>query len=387
MKRMIDSDSGLWRVTSVFTGAGCTFLGPVLPALNANWHLHDRQAGLLVSCLFFGSFSGTLLLSSKLRRTLLVGSWAACLGLLLFAGCLARDPGVAATAASLALMGFGLGQLMSSINLLTGSAEGSKRAAALAGIAAAFCVGAILSPVLTTVLIRSVPMAVRLALFAPLFLLPAFWSRGRELPGLRKAAAEVVPLGRGLRTWHPAWSCIAAFLAYGGVEACIGNWMPLFATRYQLGVLGRAQWIASLFWLGLSSGRIIMTKFLRVSREEEALRVSIVASAACLGWLVVAPSPVVLLATCVLVGICLGPVFPLLLSASIGYGLSERTLGLALAACGLGAAVFPSLLGLAAANWSLRAGMMVPIAGLCMLLVLRWRRTSNAGALNPVPQN
>jgi len=162
------------------------------------------------------------------------------------------------------------------------------------------------------------------------------------------------------------------FLIYGGVEACVGNWLPLFATRYRLSLSELTPWSTSVFWVGLSSGRFLMSRYFNSSRDEQILRISLFASSVCLVWLVVAPSPTVVLLACAIGGMCLGPIFPLILSSSIGYGLSERSLGLGLAACALGAAVFPALLGLAASGWSLRMGMLVPIGGLWLLLAMRW---------------
>jgi len=387
MTSRIGSESKLWRLTFVFAGVGSTFLGPLLPTLETIWRLRDHQAGLLVSCLFAGSFTGTMLLSPKLRGTLTAGSWAACMGLLLFAWCVSRNPGITVSGASLVLMGFGLGQLMSSINLLVGSSDESRRAANLAGIAAAFCIGAILSPGLATVFFKSFPIPMRLGASAFFFLLPVFWIRGRELPTPRRAVPELDRKNVGLGRWYPAWSCIFAFLIYGGVEVCVGNWLPLFATRYQLGVLGRAQWVTSVFWIGLSSGRFVMSRYFNASREGQVLRLSLIGSAACLIWLIAFPSPIVLLLACGVEGACLGPIFPLILSSTIGYGLSARNLGIALAACGLGAAIFPALLGLAASGWSLRAGMLVPICGLCVLLLRQWQPSSKASPLTPVSEN
>jgi MFS transporter, FHS family, glucose/mannose:H+ symporter len=387
MTSTVGSESKLWRMTFVFAGVGSTFLGPLLPTLEMTWRLRDHQAGFLVSCLFAGSFTGTMLLSPMLRRTLTIGSWSACIGLLLFAWCVARNPGITVAAGSLALMGFGLGQLMSSINLLVGSGDERKRAANLAGIAAAFCIGAILSPALAAVSFNIWPTPIRFGVFALFFLLPILWIRGRELPASRRATTMVDRQSVGLRQWNPAWRCIFVFLIYGGVEACVGNWLPLFATRYQLGVIGRAQWITSVFWIGLGSGRFVMSRYFNASSEERVLRISLVGSAACLIWLIVFPSPIVLLLACAAEGVCLGPIFPLILSSAIGYGLSARNLGIALAACGLGAAVFPVLFGLAASGWSLRTGMLVPICGLCLLLLLQWHSSLKTLPFNPVPQN
>ena len=382
MRMMIDSSSWIWPISFVFAGAGSTFLGPFLPRLATSWRLLDHQAGFLVSSLFLGSFTGTLLLSPKLRRTVFVGSLSACIGLLLFAVCVERNLGILVAVASITVMGFGLGQLMSSINLLVGSAEGGRRARRLAWIAAAFCLGAILSPVLTTVVIRGLSVSARLALFAPLFLLPLLWASRRELSDPR-SSVETHTQGLGPQAWHTAWRCIVLFLIYGGVEASVVSWMPMVAARYQLGTLGKAQWITSIFWMSLSASRMVMALLQQASREVDTLRASTIGAALSLVWLIAAPSPVALILTCMIAGVCLGPIFPLLLSSSIGYGLSERALGMALAACGLGAAVFPSILGIVASAGSLRGAMMVPIVGLCLLLILRWWPQRNTITLNP----
>ena len=378
MKQFSASSPWIWRLTSVFTGAGCTFLGPFLPALHVMWQWQDRQIAALVSFLFLGSFTGTLSLSSNLRRTLFVGSWTACLGLLLFAFCVARGIGFPMTVASLLLLGFGLGQLMSSINLLVGTVDEHQRAGALAGIAASFCVGAILAPILTTVLVHRVSAPMRLAIMAPGFLLPFLWPRNRHLPKYQNAVEIRRQPQQDLIFGWLAWGCIASFFIYGGVEACVANWMPLFATRYRLDVLGRAQWMTSLFWIGLSSGRIVLMKFSKISRVDGVLRASVLCSGLCLAWLLVEPTSTVLLCSCLIEGVCLGPIFPLLLSQSIGQGLSGRILSAALAACGLGATIFPYLLGVAATSWALRVGMILPLAGLCVLLVLGWHRSSTS---------
>lgn len=370
MKRVIDSGSAIWRTTFVFAGAGSTFLGPFMPRLASTWHLRDHQAGFLISCFFLGSFTGTLMLSRRLEKTLKVGAWTGFLGLLFFSCCVGRASGFAAGLVALTAMGFGLGQLMSSINLLVGRGEESKRARSLAGISAAWCLGAVLSPALTTVLITSVPITVRLALCSPLFLWPILWTRGCELS--TGAASDTAQPQRGSSSGWLTVSCISViiFLLYGGIEASIAGWTPLFATRYRLDTLGDAQWIASSFWIGLSAGRIVMASFLKRSRKGEVLWISIAASTGCLLWLAVGNSPLTLLVACTISGIFLGPVFPLLLDFAIGSGLSTRSLGAALAACGLGAAVFPSLVGIVSTGWSLRAGMFVPLVGLTALLAM-----------------
>lgn len=234
-----------------FTGVGSTMLGAFLPGLLVHWQIHDHQGGMLVASLFLGSFAGTLSISEHLDRCLRRGSFAATLGCIGFAWATHLAHGFVPCLFALLIMGFGMGQLMSSLNLLVGAAPAATRAHQLANLSAAWCVGAMLSPCLSTVLLKSVSAPLRLGLFAPMFLLPV-WA----LPDNQFAPS------------HPSridWAALFSdgvvlgpivFLIYGGIEASLSAWMPAFATRYSGGPLAATQWILSLFWFGLILGRI-----------------------------------------------------------------------------------------------------------------------------------
>jgi fucose permease len=163
-----------------------------------------------------------------------------------------------------------------------------------------------------------------------------------------------------------------AFLIYGGIEASIGAWVPVFATRYSAGPLAATQWILSLFWIGLIVGRVLMAKFVSPASEELLLRTAMFASLICLLWLLAAPSFTQIATAAAAMGICLSPLFPLLLSTALSGGYSNRTMGVMLACCALGSALFPWLLGILSSAFSLRTGMMVPIAALISLVLFRW---------------
>jgi MFS transporter, FHS family, glucose/mannose:H+ symporter len=365
----IEATSPVWRWIMAFTGVGSTALGPLLPHLFGQWHLHDRQAGLLVGCLFLGSFAGTLTMSQHLRQCLRRGAWLTASGCLLFAWSTRRADGFATGMLALVLMGFGLGHLMSSLNLLVGAAPASVRARQLANLSAAWCIGAVLSPCLSTVLLVGISPAVRLGLFAPLYLLPLFVE-----PVEPSSASQALPRQPASHARLPAGAllCILAFLIYGGIEASIGAWVPVFATRYSAGPLAATQWILSLFWIGLIVGRVLMAKFVSPASEELLLRTAMFASLICLLWLLAAPSFTQIATAAAAMGICLSPLFPLLLSTALSGGYSNRTMGVMLACCALGSALFPWLLGILSSAFSLRTGMMVPIAALISLVLFRW---------------
>jgi hypothetical protein len=113
MKTEIRTGSSLWWITFSFTGAGTAFLGSYLPYIAGLWRLHDHQSGALVACFFIGSFTGTMLLSRRLRFNLSLGSWLGCLGFLAFAQSARFASGFRVAAPALVIIGFGLGQLMS----------------------------------------------------------------------------------------------------------------------------------------------------------------------------------------------------------------------------------------------------------------------------------
>lgn len=354
-----------------FTGIGSTMLGPFLPRLSSLWRLHDHQAGMLVSCLFLGSFSGTIFLSRRLERSLQRGAWTACLGCLLFAWSAQRDSGFVCGGLALIILGFGMGQLMSSLNLLVGAAPERERYAELANLGAAWCIGAVLSPCLTTVVFIWVSSSLRLGLFAPLYLLPLLGASGSLSAQPHVTKREGVERGMGELERKLAFLCMVIFLLYGGIEASVGGWLPLFATRYCRDSLAVAQWIVSLFWLGLIVGRVLTAKFVSYEREPSVLRTAISSSAFCLLWFYLFPSSLGLSIGSYVLGMCLSPIFPLLLSATIACGFTTRVMGLVLAACALGAAVLPLLLGILSSLSSLRTGMLLPLLGLFLLLLLR----------------
>jgi FHS family glucose/mannose:H+ symporter-like MFS transporter len=328
---------------------------------------------MLVTCLFLGSFSGTLALSNNLDRCLRRGTICATSGCLGFAWATHLTTGFRPALTALLVLGFGMGQLMSSINLVVGAAAEEIRSNQLANLGAAWCTGAVLSPLLSTILVQSVSPSLRLALLAPLFLLPL------AAPRSHPSAPTQLPSRMQSSAWlaNGALLCTLIFLVYGGIEASISAWMPSFATRQSAGHAAAAQWTLSLFWLGLIVGRTLVGALVAPQSEALVVRFATLASVACLLWLIFAPTFAQVLACCVVTGICIAPLFPLLLSAALSRGYSNRTMGLMLACCALGSAVFPYLLGLVSDFSSLRVGMVLPIAGFCFLLTFRLKSHRN----------
>lgn len=365
MTRNLRRPALVWLFTMAFTGIGSTMLGSFLPQLLIEWQITDQQAGMLIAALFLGSFTGTLSMAQELGHCVRRGSWTAAIGCAGFA--IATEFARAFPLAVLALlvMGFGLGQLMSSINLLVGKTPAENRSSALAIVGAFWCAGAVLSPSVSTVLLKGFSPGSRLLVLAILFLLP--------LTGLSRASAvsssPAPAIDTGPRLGALSFTCM--FIIYGGIEASASAWIPLFATRYAAGRIATSQWLLSLFWSGLIAGRLLLSAFVAPSREQVLFRVSVVASALSLAMVLSSHAFVHIAIASAALGICLSPLFPLLLSMALSRGYSHRTMGMMLAACALGSGLLPLLLGIVSNSFSLRAGMYLPVAGLLVLISLQ----------------
>src|ERR1700686_1641969 len=98
----------------VLAGLGTALLGPILPVLARQWAMQDSQSGLLMMAKFCGAFLGGVGVSGRLRRSLLLGVSAGTVGV----GGVALAPTMSIGCIGLFVGGFGLGQMITSINIL-----------------------------------------------------------------------------------------------------------------------------------------------------------------------------------------------------------------------------------------------------------------------------
>lgn len=367
MTRNFQAPAVVWLLTMAFTGIGSAMLGSFLPQLLIEWRITDQQAGMLVAALFLGSFAGTLTMAQELGRCVRRGSWAAAIGCAGFAITTEFSRAFPFAVLALLVMGFGLGQLMSSINLLVGKTPAENRSSALAMVGAFWCAGAVLSPSVSTVLVKGFTPGSRLLVLAILFLLP--------LTGLSRADTVTCAVAAEIdgRSSLGAFSFASMFLIYGGIEASASAWIPLFATRYAAGQIATSQWLLSLFWSGLIAGRLLLSTFIVPDKEQVLFRLSILASVLSLAMVLASHAFVHIAIASAALGICLSPLFPLLLSMTLTRGYSHRTMGMMLAGCALGSGLLPLLLGIVSNSLSLRSGMYLPVAGLLILISLQER--------------
>src|SRR5260370_29811050 len=123
---------------------GTAVLGSILTVLDRQWGMLDSQSGLLMMAKLCGAFLGGVIVSGKLRWSLLAGMMAGAVGF----GGFAVAPSMSVGCVCLFVGGFGLGQIITSVNILAGRRFTAHRGSALSMLNFSFSLGAMLSALL-----------------------------------------------------------------------------------------------------------------------------------------------------------------------------------------------------------------------------------------------
>jgi fucose permease len=334
------------------TGVGAVLLGCILPRLSAEWHLRDKDAGLLLLVQFATAALGALLVRRNLWQAL------AC-GYALF------------SAGSISIF------LLQSRALPAFAAY--RKGAALAILNFSWSAGAVACPLLAAQFLRHARGSTAFGMLGlcvlPFALLP-FFADQRVLD----APAGLEPSLGALREIRAiSYFALLAFL-YVGMESAVGNWMSTFAIRAASWSFSGSSLAVSVFWAALLLGRLLTPAMLAILPERRLYRASVVATIAGISLLLAAHGPRTVLAGSVLTGLALAPMFPLIISLLMAEMGESRNAGWVFATAGLGGAVLSWLTGTVSTDTgSLRIGLLVPAgAALLMLVLIIWRRSNPA---------
>jgi MFS transporter, FHS family, glucose/mannose:H+ symporter len=356
----------------VTAGVATVMLGPLLPSLIQHWHIQDAQAGGLFTASFIGQLLGAWFATRNLRNSVLYGAAISA------AGCAAM-PWVSLGTAPVALfgIGLGLGAGLAAGNVIVGTVVPASRARLLALLNIAWSLGAIACPVLVQL---SAPHGVRL-----FFLLTAGGLTASSLfaialpltPPQTVVAAEPSQSPPSAQAMVSSLRLItllafaSALFLYIGVENALGGWLPSYAIRTNRSLHGSS--IAFFFWLAELIGRLLIAVFDMRNSEVAVYRASlallIFAEVVLCSNAHLTPTNMVLLA--ILCGLALAPLYPLIVSFMLARTGNHPRLGSLFACASLGGAVLPWLTGVFSTQFhGLRAGLIVPTVGACVLLLI-----------------
>ena len=350
----------------LLAGLGTVLLGPLLPFLSQAWNLTDSQSGLLLLAKFIGAFLGGATVPRRLRLALCSGTVLAFAGFTAFALSGSLLPGCV----SLFVSGLGLGQIIASTNILAGRRYLAHTGSALASLNFFWSLGAVITGLLVAALLPRFGLRGPLLWFAALFLVTGLG----DLAGARRAAAAAPPIraaaSRALPVPTIVFFAVLLFL-YGGLETCLTAWITTFTVRFSdLRLLGGQSGVV-LLWAALTAGRVLASVALRYWNERLVLGLGLLLSSVLIGVLGFSHRAGQLSVCCILIGLGLAPFFPAIFALLMQLKPSARVAGFILAVSGLGAALFPWLMGvLSTSTGSLRIAMSVPWTLAVVLLLL-----------------
>jgi len=355
-----------WLATDfLLAGLGTVLLGPLLPSVAHAWQLTDAQSGLLLLTKFAGAFLGGITVPRRSGLGIFVGSMLAFVGFGAFALAHSLLPGCIA----LLVSGIGLGQIIASTNILAGRRYRSHTGSALASLNFFWSLGAVITGVLVAAFIPRYGLHNPLLYLAALYLLSGVGGLLRRSNSAVEGKGESEPV-RSLAAGSIALFALLLFL-YGGLETCLTGWITTFTLRFSdLRLLGGQSGVV-LLWASLTGGRALASIALRRASELAVLRAGLVLTSAVIAVLGWAHHGWMLSCCCILLGLGVAPFFPATFALLMRKQPPARTAGFILAVSGLGAALFPWMMGvLSTQTGSLRMAMVVPWALAVLLLVL-----------------
>jgi fucose permease len=345
------------------TGAGTVMLGALLPVLSERWGMRDATAGVLFFLQFAGSASGAILSGSNRVRSLTAGY-----ALLVVSSCALALSGSSVPFAFYFFYGLGLGLAMTSTSLLISDRAGDQQAPRLQGLNFVWSAGATAGPMLFVPFLRRGGIQSIFFVMMSLFLLLLAWVVFRERrqparsPVLKSQSPISAPIG------HLLPLLVLAACAVG-IETSLSGWLTTYSHRSGLGSMAGAALATSLLWFGGMFSRLAFsTRLLARIGRRATLHASVWGVVASAAVLIAAPYPAVILTVAAIAGLCIGPLYPLLLS----FLLERSARGWIFAVAGIGAAFFPWLTGLLSSHFnSLRCGLIAPCAAALLMAFLR----------------
>ncbi|GAC1619429.1 MAG: hypothetical protein NVS4B7_11730 [Ktedonobacteraceae bacterium] len=186
---------------------------------------------------------------------------------------------------------------------------------------------------------------------------------------------------RGVFVQAALWFMALQMFLYVGAEVSFGDWITTAIRQGAAVSLVIAAPVATLFWLGLTVGRLLGAQVLRrgMLNEKRLLYISFIGGGA--AGLLVAAFPGILwlgFGASLLVGICFGPIFPsvmTLASHRFVHALNAVSSVLLFSAGASGIAI-PVMVGILIAHAGIGWGMAVP-ALLCLLITIPFALTTS----------
>jgi fucose permease len=354
-------------------GIMLTTLGAVLPSIIQRLGLDRTEAGSLLALMSLGILAGSLVFGPVVDRRGYKGMLAAAVVLIaLGLEGIAFAPSIALLAVSAIIIGFGGGLINGGTTALVADISAEGRAAGLAYLGVFFGIGAFGVPLVLGLLRERFGDAGVVAVIGALVALVLAYYAAVRFPEPKQ------PQGFPLRQAavllrDPVLVLLGIILFFeSGMEITVGGWTATYVNQ-ELGLSPeRALYLLSLYWLGMTGGRLVSGWLLkRVSTVAVLLSSLGVAFAGAL-ILIGARTTATAGAGTLLAGAGFAAVFPIILSY-VGdryERLSGTAFGVVLVMALMGGTTLPYVTGVLGDAFGLRPSLaIVPVGLVCVALI------------------
>ncbi len=204
---------------------------------------------------------------------------------------------------------------------------------------------------------------------AVVFFTTRSWWKGRKY---EDAVQETDPVSLTDTLKVPAaWLGMLIFLLYTGVELGTGLWSYTLLTESRGISPGTAGFVTGSYWGMFTLGRVLAGWYARKLSVGNLIYISIFLALAGVLLILCNIHNVLTVAGFVLTGLAIAPVFPGLVSDTgnrVGSEFEKHTIGMQIAAAGVGAAIIPSLAGVFARIFGLEVIPFFILTALILLL-------------------
>jgi fucose permease len=171
----------------------------------------------------------------------------------------------------------------------------------------------------------------------------------------KKLTDYKTPMGETLRQ-PQVWVSISLFFMYVGAEGALGTWIYTLLTESRGIDSTMAGFWAGSYWATFTVGRVIAGLFAKRAGVNLLVTGGLIGALIGASLLIWNPSEAINLLAVAVIGFSIAPIFPAMMSgtsARVGDHFAANTIGMQMAATGLGTAVIPSLMGIFARQVSL----------------------------------
>ncbi len=216
----------------------------------------------------------------------------------------------------------------------------------------------------------------------------AMWGQNNvisESQSEKKLTDYKTPIKETLRQ-PQVWLSLVLFFLYVGAESGLGTWTYTLLTESRGVETTLAGFFTGSYWFTFTIGRIVAGIITRKVGVNKLVLGGLVGALVGAGILIWNPSEIANVISVGIIGISIAPIFPAMMSGTrvrVGDHFAANTIGMQMAATGLGTVIIPSMMGVLARNISLEVipvCLLVVYAGLLGVFILAtsWRPPSPA---------